>query len=158
MRSLITHPSQEGIAAVVAQQFDLAAQISERGLIPIIEPEVSIGSPDKSGAEAILLKELTRRLDALPPGRRVLLKLTIPDVPDLYAGLVSHERVIRVLALSGGYSRADACKRLARDHGMIASFSRALLADLRRTMTDDEFDRALSAAVDQIYRASTEKE
>jgi fructose-bisphosphate aldolase class I len=158
MRSLITHPSQEGIAAVVAQQFDLAAQISERGLIPIIEPEVSIGSPDKSGAETILLKELTRKLDALPPGRRVLLKLTIPDVPDLYAGLVSHERVIRVLALSGGYSRADACKRLARDHGMIASFSRALLADLRRTMTDDEFDRALSAAVDQIYRASTEKE
>jgi fructose-bisphosphate aldolase, class I len=88
----------------------------------------------------------------------VILKLTIPDVPDLYAALVSHERVLRVLALSGGYSRMDACKRLAHDHGMIASFSRALLEDLRRTMTDDEFDRALSAAVDQIYRASTEKE
>jgi fructose-bisphosphate aldolase class I len=158
MRSLITHPSQVGIAAIVAQQFDLAAQISERGLLPIIEPEVSIGSPDKTGAEAILLNELTRKLDALPPGRRVILKLTIPDVPDLYAALVSHERVIRVLALSGGYSRVDACKRLAHDHGMIASFSRALLEDLRRTMTDDEFDRALSATVDQIYRASTEKE
>jgi len=158
MRSLITHPSQEGIAAIVAQQFDLAAQISERGLLPIIEPEVSIGSPDKTGAEAILLNELIRKLDALPPGRRVILKLTIPDVPDLYAALVRHERVIRVLALSGGYSRVDACKRLAHDHGMIASFSRALLEDLKRTMTDDEFDRALSAAVDQIYRASTEKE
>jgi fructose-bisphosphate aldolase class I len=158
MRSLITRPSQEGIAAIVAQQFDLAAQISEQGLLPIIEPEVSIGSPDKTGAEAILLNELTRKLDALPPGRRVILKLTIPNVPDLYAALVSHERVIRVLALSGGYSRVDACNRLAHDHGMIASFSRALLEDLRRTMTDDEFDRALSAAVDQIYRASTEKE
>jgi fructose-bisphosphate aldolase, class I len=158
MRSFITHPSQEGIAAIVAQQFDLAAQISERGLLPIIEPEVSIGSPDKTGAEAILLKELTRKLDALPAGRRVILKLTIPDVPDFYASLMSHERVVRVLALSGGYSRVDACRRLARDHGMIASFSRALLEDLRRTMTDDEFDRALSAAVDQIYRASTEKE
>jgi fructose-bisphosphate aldolase, class I len=158
MRSFISLPSKDGIAAIVTQQFDIAAQIAGRGLLPIIEPEVSIKSPDKAGAEAILLRELTRRLDALPAGQYVILKLTSPEVPDFYAGLANHERVVKVLALSGGYSRSDACKRLSRNHGMIASFSRALLEDLRRSMSDDLFDGTLSAAIDEIYRASTVKE
>jgi fructose-bisphosphate aldolase, class I len=157
MRSVINLPSQAGIAAVVAQQFEVAAQIARHGLMPIIEPEVSIKSPDKAGAEAILLAELTKQLDALPEGRKVMLKLTIPDVPDLYAGLVNHKRVARVVALSGGYTRADACQRLAANHGMIASFSRALTEGLTRGMSDAEFDAALAKSIDEIYRASTEK-
>jgi fructose-bisphosphate aldolase class I len=126
--------------------------------MPIIEPEVSIKSPDKAGAEAILLAELTRKVDALREGRTVMLKLTIPDVPDLYAPLVKHERVTRVVALSGGYTRADACHRLAANHGMIASFSRALVEDLRRSMSDDLFKQTLAGSIDEIYRASTVKE
>jgi fructose-bisphosphate aldolase, class I len=157
MRSFINLPSQEGIAAVVAQQFDVAAQIAERGLMPIIEPEVSIKSPDKAGAEAILLAELTRRLDALPESRRVMLKLTIPEVPDFYLPLTNHKRVARVVALSGGYSRTDACKRLGANHGMIASFSRALTQDLTHSMSDAAFNAALAESIDEIYRASTEK-
>src|SRR5947209_13604427 len=112
MRSVINLPSKEGIAGVVAQQFDVAAQIAEHGLMPIIEPEVSIKSPGKAGAEAILLAELTRQLDAAPDGPQVMLKLTIPDVPDFYSALTNHKRLARVVALSGGYTRADACKRL----------------------------------------------
>ncbi len=157
MRSVINLPSQGGIAAVVAQQFDIAAQISQHGLMPIIEPEVSIKSPDKAGAEAILLAELTRRLDALPPGQAVMLKLTIPDVPDLYAPLMKHDRVARVVALSGGYPLADACRRLAENHGMIASFSRALTEGLTHSMGDAEFDAALAKSIEQIYQASTVK-
>jgi fructose-bisphosphate aldolase class I len=157
MRSVINLPSKQGIAAVVAQQFDVAAQIAGHGLIPIIEPEVSIKSPDKPGAEAILLSELTKKLDALPNDRQVMLKLTIPDVPDLYAPLVNHERVVRVVALSGGYTRADACKRLAANHGMIASFSRALAEDLRHSMSDAMFEAALAKSIDEIYLASTVK-
>ena len=157
MRSVINLPSKEGIAAVVRQQFDVAAQIAGHGLMPIIEPEVSIKSPDKAGAEAVLLAELTSSLDALPDGRQVMLKLTIPEVPDLYAPLTKHGRVARVVALSGGYARADACKRLAANHGMAASFSRALIDGLRHSMDDAAFDAALAAAVDEIYRASTRK-
>jgi fructose-bisphosphate aldolase, class I len=157
MRSVINLASKAGIAAVVAQQFEVAAQIAKHGLMPIIEPEVSIKSPDKPGAEAILLTELTRNLDAVPAGRTVMLKLTLPDVPDLYAPVVKHERVTRVVALSGGYTRADACKRLAANHGMIASFSRALAEDLKRSMSDAEFEAALAKSVDEIYRASTVK-
>jgi fructose-bisphosphate aldolase class I len=157
MRSVINLASKEGIAAVVAQQFDVAAQIAEHGLVPIIEPEVSIKSPDKGGAEAILLGELIRKLDALPRDRRVMLKLTIPDVPDCYSALVNHPRVARVVALSGGYTRADACQRLAANHGMIASFSRALAEDLRHAMSEAEFDAALTKSIDEIYRASTVK-
>jgi fructose-bisphosphate aldolase class I len=157
MRSVINVPSKQGITAVVTQQFDVAARIAQHGLIPIIEPEVSIKSPDKPGAEAILLAELTKKLDALPDGRQVMLKLTIPDVPDLYAPLVKHERVIRVVALSGGYTRADACKRLAANHGMIASFSRALAEDLRHSMSDAVFEATLAKSIDEIYRASTMK-
>ena len=157
MRSVINLPSQQGIAAVVAQQFEVAGQIGQHGLMPIIEPEVSIKSPDKAGAEAILLSELTRHLDALPPGQTVMLKLTIPDVPDLYAPLTKHGRVARVVALSGGYTLADACRRLAANHGMIASFSRALTEGLKHSMSDAEFDAALAGAVGQIYQASTVK-
>ena len=157
MRSVINLASQDGIAAVVAQQFELAAQIARHGLMPIIEPEVSIKSPDKAGAEAILLAEITRKLDALPADRQVMLKLTIPDVPDFYAPLVGHERVARVVALSGGYTRDDACRRLAANHGVIASFSRALTEDLKHAMTDAEFDAALGRSIEEIYRASTVK-
>ena len=157
MRSVINLPSQDGIAAVVAQQFDVAAQIAEHGLMPIIEPEVLIKSPDKAGAEAILLAELTRKLDAAPDGPKVMLKLTIPDVPDFYSALTNHQRVARVVALSGGYTRADACKRLSANHGMIASFSRALAEDLRDSMSDAVFDATLAKSIDEIYRASTVK-
>ncbi len=157
MRSVINLPSSEGIAAVVRQQFEVAAQIAGHGLMPIIEPEVSIKSPDKAGAEAILLTELTKSLDALPDGRQVMLKLTIPDVPDLYAPLIRHRHVARVVALSGGYSRADACKRLIANHDMIASFSRALTEDLKHSMDDAAFDAALAASIDEIYQASIHK-
>ncbi len=157
MRSFINLPSKDGIAAVVAQQFDLARQISDHGLMPIIEPEVSIKSPDKAGAEVILLAELRKKLDALPEGRRVMLKLTIPDTANLYADLVRHDRVARVVALSGGYTRPDACRRLAANDGMIASFSRALIGDLRRDMSEAAFDATLAQAIDEIYTASTVK-
>ena len=157
MRSVINLPSKGGIAAIVAQQFKVAAQIAEHGLMPIIEPEVSIKSPDKAGAEAILLAELSEKLDALPDRRQVMLKLTIPDVPDLYAPLVNHQRVARVVALSGGYTRADACKRLSANHGMTASFSRALAEDLRHSMSDATFNATLAKSIEEIYRASTEK-
>jgi fructose-bisphosphate aldolase, class I len=157
MRSVINLPSKHGIAAIVAQQFDVAAQIAGHGLMPIIEPEVLIKSPDKAGAEAILLAELSKHLDALPNDRQVMLKLTIPEVPDLYVALVNHECVARVVALSGGYTRADACKRLAGNHGMTASFSRALTEGLRKEMSDGEFNAMLENSIDEIYRASTVK-
>ncbi len=157
MRSVVNLASQEGIAAIVAQQFEVAAQIAGHGLMPIIEPEVSIKSPDKPGAEAILLAELTKRLDALPDDNQVMLKLTIPYVPDFYSSLMGHERVARVVALSGGYTQADACKRLSENHGMIASFSRALTEGLQHSMSDAEFDAALAKSVDAIYQASTVK-
>ena len=157
MRSVINLASKDGIAAIVAQQFDVGAQIAKHGLMPIIEPEVSIKSPDKAGAEAILLAELKGKLDALPDGSKVMLKLTIPDVPDLYSALINHKRVARVVALSGGYTRADACKRLSANHGMIASFSRALVEELRHPMSDTEFEAALAKSIDEIYRASTVK-
>jgi fructose-bisphosphate aldolase, class I len=158
MRSVINLPSKEGIAAVVAQQFEVAAQIAQHELMPIIEPEVSIKSPDKSGAESILLAELQRKLAALPDGRRVMLKLTIATVPDFYLPLTTHPRVARVVALSGGYTRGDACRRLAANHGMIASFSRALAEELKHSMSDAEFNEALARAIDEIYRASTVKD
>ena len=157
MRSVINLASKGSIAAVVAQQFEVAAQIAGHGLMPIIEPEVSIKSPEKSGAEAILLAELTRNLDASPDGPRVMFKLTLPDVPDLYLPLTKHRRVTRVVALSGGYTRAEACKRLSANHGMIASFSRALVEELRHSMSDAEFEAALARSIDEIYRASTVK-
>ena len=157
MRSTISLASKGGIAAIAAQQFEIGAQISKHGLVPILEPEVSIKSPDKAKAEALLKDALVRHLDALPADHQVMLKLTIPDVPDLYKDLVDHDRVVRVVALSGGYTRADACQRLARNHGLIASFSRALLEELRASMSDAAFNAALAQAIDEIYTASTVK-
>jgi fructose-bisphosphate aldolase class I len=157
MRSTITLASKTGIAAIAKQQFEIAAQIAKHGLIPILEPEVSIKSPDKAGAETILCAELLKGLDALPEGEMVMLKLTIPEQADLYAPLIAHKNVMRVVALSGGYSRADACAKLAENHGMIASFSRALLGDLRVDQDDAAFDATLKTAIDEIYAASTQK-
>ena len=157
MRSVVNLPDRPGIAAIVRQQVEIGRQIGAAGLMPILEPEVSIKSPDKAGAEAILLDELTRALDALPEGEQVMLKLTIPEVPDLYAPLIAHRGVLRVVALSGGYPQAEACRRLGLNHGMIASFSRALVEDLTRDMSDDAFDARLGRSIDAIYRASVEK-
>jgi fructose-bisphosphate aldolase class I len=156
-RSVINLASKTGIAAIVDQQFELAKQICAHGLVPIIEPEVSIKSPDKAGAEAILVAEIMKHLDADPNGPPLMLKVTIPDAPDLYAPVINHKRMVRVVALSGGYTRADACKRLTANHGMIASFSRALVEELRASMSDAEFTKALASAIDEIYRASTVK-
>jgi fructose-bisphosphate aldolase, class I len=157
MRSVINLANRNGIAAIVKQQFEVALQIAHGGLVPILEPEVSIKSPEKAAAEAILVEEIRKGLDALPSGIQVMLKITIPDVPDLYAPVIAHARMDRVVALSGGYPRAEACKRLAANHGMIASFSRALVDGLTVSMTDAEFDAALAQAIDEIYRASTVK-
>ena len=157
MRSTINLPSQDGIAAVVKQQFEVAAQIAGQGLMPIIEPEVLIKSPDKAGAEAILRTQILKQLDVLPDGRQVMLKLTIPTAADFYRELTQHEKVARVVALSGGYARTDACRRLAANHGMIASFSRALTEGLQHSMSDTAFDAALASSIAEIYQASIEK-
>ena len=157
MRSVIGRASASGIAAIVAQQFEVAAQIAGHGLMPIIEPEVSIKAPDKAEAERILRGEIEKHLAALPAGRKVMLKLTIPTEADLYRGLTENERVQRVVALSGGYPRDEACEKLRHNHGMIASFSRALIDDLQYGMSDAEFDATLGASIDKIYRASTVK-
>lgn len=157
MRSVIARASRDGVAAIVAQQFDFARRISEHGLMPIIEPEVSIKSPDKAASEALLRDDLLRGLDALPPDRKVMLKLSLPSTPDFYEPLIRHDRVLRVVALSGGYSRDEACGLLAQNHGMIASFSRALVEDLRAQMDDAAFDATLKRSIDQIYRASVDK-
>lgn len=157
MRSVINLASQTGIAAIANQQFVVAEQIMAHGLVPIIEPEVLIKSNERAEAEAILLTELTRALDALADDRKVMLKLTIPVEPDLYAPLVAHPRVVRVVALSGGFPRHEACRLLAQNHGMIASFSRALVEELNHGMSDREFDAALGAAIDEICQASTDK-
>jgi fructose-bisphosphate aldolase class I len=157
MRSTINLASKTGIAAIIDQQFAFGAQIAAHGLMPILEPEVLIKSPEKAAAEAILLTEVLKHLDALPGDRQVMLKITIPEVPDLYAPLIKHPRMQRVVALSGGYPRAEACKRLAKNHGMIASFSRALIDGLKVSMSDAEFDAALKEAIDEIYTASTVK-
>lgn len=156
-RSVIRLPEPEGVAAIVRQQFELAHRIADRGLVPILEPEVLIKSPDKAGAEALLHDELKRGLEGLPGDYQVMLKVTIPEKSDLYLDLVQHPRVQRVVALSGGYPRDEACRRLSANHGMIASFSRALVEDLRYSMTDVEFDAALEKSIDQIYKASTQK-
>ena len=156
-RSVIGLANSEGIAAAVRQQFDVARQVLASGLVPIIEPEVSIKSPERGAAERILLKEILAALDTMSEGRRVMLKLTIPAEAGLFKPLVVHPRVLRVLALSGGFSRQEACLELARNPGIIASFSRALLSGLRHDQSDAEFDRALGTAIDEIYEASTEK-
>ena len=157
MRSLISQASPDGIRAVAAQQFAFAREILGYGLIPIVEPEISIKTPNAPEAERLLCAAISRGLDTLSAGSRVMLKLTLPATRDIYAPFAEDPRVLRVVALSGGYSRDEACERLSRQHGMIASFSRALLSDLRVAMSDQQFDAALGAAIDQIYRASVDK-
>ncbi|KCZ83833.1 fructose-1,6-bisphosphate aldolase [Hyphomonas jannaschiana VP2] len=154
MRSVISAANQEGIAAVVAQQFDVGRQILGHGLVPIIEPEVTISIADKAAAEDILLAEILKQLDALGHDKQVMLKLTLPETANLYKPLVDHPRVMRVVALSGGYSRDEANTRLASNTGMIASFSRALTEGLSAKQSDAEFDAALAASIDSIYEAS----
>jgi fructose-bisphosphate aldolase class I len=156
-RSVINLANREGIATIVAQQFEIARQVLAAGLVPILEPEVNIKSPERAEADRILLDELLKGLDSLPGDQQVMLKLSIPATPGLFDPLVDHPRVLRVVALSGGFSRSEACAQLARNRGMIASFSRALLEDLRHQMSDEEFDRSLGGAIDEIHRASTEK-
>jgi fructose-bisphosphate aldolase, class I len=154
MRSFIQEPNERGIKAIVDQQFDYAHKIAERGLIPIIEPEVSIKSPDKPQADGLLVEDLKHKLDQLAGDGQVMLKLTLPDEDDLYAPLIEHPRVLRVVALSGGYSLAESCAILARNHRLIASFSRALTEGLTIDQTDAEFDEKLKSNIDEIYAAS----
>jgi fructose-bisphosphate aldolase class I len=154
MRSVIKQANPAGIRAVVDQQFAVAKQIIAAGLVPIIEPEVDIHCPDKATAEDLLKSELRSRLDALPEGQLVMLKLTIPTQDNLYADLITHPRVLKVVALSGGYPRDEANERLARQHGMVASFSRALTEGLTAQQSDAQFDAALDAAIESIYQAS----
>jgi fructose-bisphosphate aldolase class I len=156
-RSTIHRASVAGIAAVVDQQFQVGEQVSRAGLTPILEPEVLIDSPDKAAAEAMLRDALLRALDALPDDRQVILKLTLPEQADLYEAVAAHDRVDRVVALSGGYSQDEACARLTRNRQMIASFSRALIGGLRVGMTDAEFDAVLAEAIARIYAASVDK-
>jgi fructose-bisphosphate aldolase, class I len=158
MRSVIGDADEAGIAAIVDQQFGYARQIMAAGLVPIMEPEVSISSPHKEQAETLLHDTIAQRLRALPDDARVMLKVTIPTRPGLYGDLASDPRVLRIVALSGGYSRDEACTLLARDPTLIASFSRALLEGLTEGQTDEEFNGQLEASVEQIYRASADKQ
>jgi fructose-bisphosphate aldolase class I len=157
MRSVIKDADADGVTAIVAQQFEYAARISAAGLVPIIEPEVSINSPHKEEAETLLRNALQAQVDALASDATIMLKLTIPTQPGLYAALAADSRVLQVLALSGGYSRDEACALLTKDPTMIASFSRALLEGLFDRQTDDEFNAQLEASVAQIYAASVTK-
>ncbi|MEN9645400.1 MAG: hypothetical protein RL238_2069 [Actinomycetota bacterium] len=154
MRSVVKLANEAGIEAVVAQQFEVGKQILAGGLVPIIEPEVDINSPEKEQAEAILKASILRHLDGLRDDQPVMLKLTIPTVDDFYLDLVQHPKVLRVVALSGGYPRDDANARLARNHGMIASFSRALTEGLSAKQSDAEFDATLDATIQGIFEAS----
>lgn len=154
MRSVIKQANKDGIQAVVDQQFEVGRQIVEAGLVPIIEPEVDIKCPDKAAAESILKAALMAALDKLPAGKLVMLKLTLPEQDDLYADCIRHPNVLKVVALSGGYSREEANSRLARQHGMVASFSRALTEGLSARQSDAEFNAMLDAAIEGIYQAS----
>jgi fructose-bisphosphate aldolase class I len=154
MRSVIKQADPHGIDKVVKQQFEIGRQILAAGLVPIIEPEVDIKTPNKDQAEDLLKAALLKELNALKPDQRVMLKLTIPDKDNLYADLIKHKNVLRVVALSGGYSREEANKRLARQNGMTASFSRALAEGLKAQQSDQEFNAALDASVESIYQAS----
>lgn len=157
MRSVIERADPAGIAAIVDQQFAVANQIIDSGLMPIVEPEVSIKSADRAQSDEILLAQLLRALDALPADRQVMLKLSLPVKPNLFKPLVDHPRVLKVVALSGGFSRDEACIELAKNDGVIASFSRALLEGLRHDMSDSEFDATLGRSIDRIYEASVDK-
>jgi len=156
MRSTINAANEDGIAAVVAQQFEIGKQILGHGLVPIIEPEVNINNSDKAECEAILKSEILKQLDALDDDQQIMLKLTLPEEANFYAELIAHARVLSVVALSGGYDLDESCGRLSKNDGMIASFSRALTNDLRFQQSDDEFNAALSNAIDRIYGASVD--
>jgi len=157
MRSFIVQADSAGIKEIVDQQFEVAAQILAAGLVPIVEPEVSIDCPQKANAEELLKAAILEKLNKLPPDRLVLLKLTLPEQDDFYSDCVGHPNVIRVLALSGGYSREESNDRLRRNRGVVASFSRALLEGLRANQSDAEFDAQLNAAIQSIFEASTVK-
>ncbi|MBL6429364.1 MAG: fructose bisphosphate aldolase [Maritimibacter sp.] len=154
MRSVVSAANREGIAAIVDQQFEVGKQILTKGLVPILEPEVTISIDDKAEAEDILLEEITKHLDALDEGQEIMLKLSLPTKANQYASLIAHPRVIRVVALSGGYARDEANALLAKNEGMIASFSRALTEGLSAQQSDDEFNATIGEAIDGIYRAS----
>ena len=155
MRSVVNLANAEGIKAIVDQQFEVADRIIDAGLMPILEPEVSIKSPEKEQAEELLRQNIATHLDALPGDRRVMLKLTIPSQDGFYTPIIDHPNVVRVVALSGGYSRDEANERLARNPNLIASFSRALIGELSANQSEAEFDQVLKTAVDSIYEAST---
>ena len=154
-RSVINSANAAGIAAIVAQQIEVGRQVLAAGLMPILEPEVNIKSQTRAECDAILLDELTKQLSAMPGDDKIMLKLSLPVKPGMFDALVDHPRVLRVVALSGGYKRPEACAELAKNRGIIASFSRALLEDLRAGMSDAQFNAALGQAIDEIYEAST---
>jgi fructose-bisphosphate aldolase class I len=156
-RSVINSANAKGIAAIVRQQVEVGQQVLASGLVPMLEPEINIKSPDRADSDQIMLNELITQLSAMPGTEKVMLKLSLPVKPGLFDPLVNHPRVLRVVALSGGYNRPDACAELAKNRGIVASFSRALLEDLRFQMSDDEFDASLASAIDDIYRGSTQK-
>lgn len=153
-RSVIASANAKGIAAIVAQQFEVGRQVLAHGMMPILEPEYAIKAPDRTEGEELLKAEILAQLGALPEGQQVMLKLSIPVVPNFYRELIEHPKVLAVVALSGGYSTEEACAELAKNRGMIASFSRGLLQDLRAQQSDEEFDRTLGAAIDRIHLAS----
>jgi fructose-bisphosphate aldolase class I len=154
-RSVINSADEAGIAVLVAQQFQVARQVLSHGMMPIIEPEVNIKSADRAESDELLLSAILEELGEIPDGQQVMLKLSIPAQPGLFQPLIDHPKVLKVVALSGGFSREEACRELAKNPGMIASFSRALLSDLRAQQSDEEFNRTLGTAIDEIYQAST---
>jgi len=154
MRSVVKAANPQGITDVVVQQFDIGKQILNAGLVPIIEPEVDIHAQDKAEAEAILRSEIRKELDKLSESTEVILKLTLPEEANFYQEFVQHPRVLKVVALSGGYNRALANEKVAKNNGMIASFSRAMTEGLSAQQSDDEFNASLDGAIDSIYRAS----
>ena len=153
-RSVINSANAAGIAAIVAQQFAVGQQVLAKGLMPILEPEINIKSATRAECDTLMLAEILKHLEGLDGDTQVMLKLSLPVVPGTYDALVDHPRVLKVVALSGGYARPEACAELARNRGIIASFSRALLEDLRHPMSDDEFALSLGAAIDEIHAAS----
>lgn len=153
-RSVINAANAKGIAAIVAQQFEVGKQVIAGGLMPMLEPEYNIKAADRAEGEKILHAEILKNLDALPEGQQVMLKLSIPVEANLYADVIAHPKVLAVVALSGGYTTDEACAELAKNKGMIASFSRGLLQDIRAQQSDAEFDATLGAAIDQIHAAS----
>jgi fructose-bisphosphate aldolase class I len=157
MRSVINEANVAGIQAIVNQQFEVAGQISAAGLVPIVEPEVDIHCPEKAKAEGLLKKAILEKLKKLPAGQLVMLKLTLPEEDDCYVDLVQHPKVLKVVALSGGYSREEGNNRLRRNHGIVASFSRALVEGLSAQQSEAEFNALLDAAIESIFEASTTK-